>query len=211
MLPIKGASSVPKGYLSITTTAKLELAFEDKRNRGQCPVPGCTIPTTYPKLHALQTHLPGIFSECGDQQELASRRVSALTLLATWVMGRPSSLQELVSHLIRTGVLDREGDRQINPTQQEAAEALCRELGVAPPETFTLCPLSSPGLLGHWRVLTLTVALLTDHRREFLSIYDITPQDTKESLGLSVPVDQKNVEDPLPEAFDSHFHMDRTR
>ena len=44
-----------------------------------------------------------------------------------------------------------------------------------------------------------------------MSIYDITPQDTKESLDLSGPVYQKDVEESLSEAFDSHFHMDRMR
>ena len=81
---------------------------------------------------------------------------------------------------------------ELSTDQTEAASVLAGTLGAAVPEVFQLKPINSVGLLGHWKALTSILSLVG---------VEVTRQ-LQENFGKVFVKD-------LPEAVDSHFHMDR--
>ena len=64
--------------------------------RAQCPVAEC--PGDDLRRHAFECHLPLVFREEIHGPEVTARRIGALSMLATWLMGQRSSLRSLANY-----------------------------------------------------------------------------------------------------------------
>ena len=83
---------------------------------------------------------------------------------------------------------------------QEFCKFLCEPI----PDQFVLEPCNSVGALLHWKALLLVAASLTEEERDYWRENFKAPSDTELQEQQIV---QRRV---IPEAFDSHFHLDRT-
>ena len=152
-----------------------------------CTVKGCNAMLLKP--HVLRDHIPGIFSEnLPCTPEVVTRRKTCLTVLAKFLNHQPD-LTALVRLVNLTGDVIEE---TLSARQQEAAHSLANALGEAAPALWTLQPVNSIALLGHWRVL--------------LSLFSLIDPEQAEKLWREFPATER---EDLPEAIDSHFHVDR--
>ncbi|XP_061177590.1 uncharacterized metal-dependent hydrolase HI_0454-like [Saccostrea echinata] len=138
-----------------------------------------------------------------------------------------------MDYVNRSGMLT--SDTTLHPDTVVYMRRLCVHQGwLEPPEGFTLSPLNSPAALFHWRCLVVLLSPLQPMQREEFRTHgrvtgDITSTpDTEET---QVPVVDSSTEDELTvidvsygsdvdicssqtstmfDAFDSHFHLDRT-
>lgn len=166
-----------------------------KRN-ATCCVPGCTDEgVVYQKVHALTCHIPAIFDSRiqNPDEKVQNMRAQALIQVATWLLGRPGSLQELVHLVDMQHCLD--GYEPVTPASPMwlCMTTFCKYLGHSVPRKFTLSPVNSVAALLHWRVLYMLSALLPAKDREYWKCRFVMPEDTS------------------PMAVDSHFHADRLR
>lgn len=186
--------------------------FRKERRREQlsvCPVPCCEVHAGYPKRHAFEYHVPSLFEEGLDVEDVTSRRLAALKLAALWLLGPRSTVQELTAYVNVMGLLSGDSNKEVTEKQSVAMRALCIKMGVDPPKVFTLCPMNSPACLIHWKALLLVVAQFEPrHRQNFMDQFQYTPVQPvcPEVLEVNiVPADQS-----LPCGYDSHFHLDRS-
>ncbi|MCG8047547.1 MAG: TatD family hydrolase [Candidatus Thiodiazotropha endolucinida] len=148
-------------------------------------------------MHAA-THLPGIFDDqLEPTEELIRRRISALKICESKILGSVSDLSSLTNFVNDLRQI-RWGQYHVSIQQSRAMAAMCQLQGDPVPEEFTLVPANSPAVLLHWRVLLVIVACLNDRDR----------QDLVERYPISAMWIE---EESLPEGIDSHFHLDRTR
>ena len=165
--------------------------------RAQCPVAEC--PGDDSRQHAFECHLPPVFREEIHGPEVTARRIGALSMLATWLMGQRSSLRSLANyfHLLDLSTsLER-----VTPLQERAMTGVCVRLGLEIPDRFDV---SSAGneewQLVHWQVLLRLLARVEPPAR-MQSLRDLFPLNPDEEALLPRP----------PLAFDSHCHLDRCR
>jgi TatD DNase family protein len=181
---------------------------KERRLERRCWIPGCTELNVYKKAHAFH-HIPSIFDERlepTDERVLRGRR-NALKQATRWLLGRPAELDELVAFLIVQKVLCVTDNTDITPRQDAAMREMCTFLKEPVPDKFTLEPCNSPGALIHWKAVLLIAASLTGEERQYWQETFQAPEELLEAVA-AVAVQQEKV---YPEAFDSHFHLDRTR
>ena len=184
--------------------------LKKKSQQLPCPVSGCDVPNHYPKRHAFDCHVPNLFNEDLDVEDVTSRRLAALKLTAVWLLGMRATIFELTRYVDSMGLLSGDASREITASQSTSMRALCEEMCIEPPEVFTLFPLNSPASLFHWRAMLLIVAQLEPrHRESLLSQFQYFPMEV-----AAQPEVRSVTEQPLsvfPDAYDSHFHLDRSR
>ena len=161
----------------------------------QCPVAGSQ--ENISRIHA-STHLPGIFDDHQEPtEELIRRRISALRILESLLLGSVANMMGLVTFVNQLRQSHR-GEYQVSILQNRAMSEICRLQGHPISDEFVVAPASSPGVLLHWRILLVLFACLSDRDRQ--GVIDQYP----------VSATWIDVEG-LPEEMDSHFHLDRTR
>ena len=174
-----------------------------KEQQPPCHVSGCAVSNPYPKRHAFDCHVPNLFNEDLDFEEVTSRRMAALKLAAVWLLGMRATIFELTIYVDRMGLLSGDAKREITASQSAAMRALCEEMCIEPPEVFTLFPLNSPASLFHWRAMPLTVAQLEPrHRESLLSQFQYFPMEVAAKPEVSSVTEQ-----PLsvfPDAYDCY-------
>ena len=118
--------------------------------KAQCPVAEC--PGEDSRQHAFECHLPPVFREEIHGSEVTARRIGALSMLASGLMGQRSSLRSLANyfHLLDLSTsLER-----VTPLQERAMTGVYVRLGLKIPDRFDI---SSAGneewQLVHWQVL----------------------------------------------------------
>ena len=177
-----------------------------KKRIVRCWVPGCTGNARYLKAHACYDHIPAIFDERlepSDERVLCCRR-NALKQAGRWLMGRPVELDELVAFVTIQKLLSITDNSEITQRQEAAMQEFCKFLCEPIPDQFVLEPCNSVGALLHWKALLLVAASLTEEERDYWRENFKAPSDTE--LQKQQIVQQRVI----PEAFDSHFHLDRT-
>lgn len=178
-----------------------------KRSNAICWVPGCMGPARYLKAHAFFEHLPSIFDERlepSDEGILCGRR-NALKQAGRWLMGRPVELDQLLSFVKIQKLLIKADNTEVTQTQETAMQEFCRFLHQPIPQQFILDPGNSVGILLHWKALLLIAASLTEEERDYWR-ENFHAQDFADESEYQQVVQPRND----PEAFDSHFHLDRT-
>ena len=113
----------------------------------QCPIPNCSGDGS--KRHAFECHLPAIFREELHGQEITVRRIGALSMIASWLLGDRATLRSLANyyHLMDAGTTF---DQSVTHDQQRAMLDMCIQMGTKPP--------SSSGLENSTRPLVFTSA-----------------------------------------------------
>ncbi|XP_053389778.1 uncharacterized metal-dependent hydrolase YcfH-like [Mercenaria mercenaria] len=157
------------------------------------------------KVHAFKYHVHGIFDERlrpDDEQVLRGRR-NALNQATRWLLGRPASLDELVTFVVIQRMFSTADNTEVTPRQEEAMAELCRFLRIPVPDNFVLEPANSPGCLIHWKAVLLIAASLDADERQYWQDYYPVPENAEIQPQVEAQV-------RLPAAFDSHFHLDRT-
>lgn len=168
--------------------------------RGQpCLVPECDKSNAYPRAHAFQHHIPNLFEEGRDLEEVTRKRVAALKLMAGWLLGNRAKLEDLAVYVNSTEQITPESNREVTTGQSEEMVDVSRELMQNPPGRFTIAPLNSLASLIHWRALMVVIAKLEPRHRQSLmdQFHDLEPSVREVSQA------------EIPEGFDSHFHLDR--
>ena len=86
------------------------------------------------------------------------------------------------------------GHYTVSIQQAMALTSLCEMQGYEVPEILSIEPASPQAVLLHWRVLLVVFSCLYDQdRHELIDCY---------------PINSEWINDTLPEAIDSHFHME---
>ena len=157
----------------------------------QCPIPNCSGDGS--KRHAFECHLPAIFREELHGQEITSRRMGALSMIASWLLGDRATLRSLANyfHLMGAGTTF---DQSITQDQQHAMLDMCIEMGTKPPSSFVLSQAGNEEwVLVHWQVVLQLLARVQPLNRlqPLRDLYRMTP---KEALLPSSPL-----------ALDSHW------
>lgn len=170
----------------------------------RCWVPGCIGDARYSKAHAFYDHLPSIFDERLEptSEEVLCGRRNALKQAGRWLLGRPVELDELVAFVTVQKLLSQTDNTEVTQRQEVAMQEFCKFLHEPIPEKFLLEPCSSIGALLHWKALLLIAASLTEEERGYWRKNFCAPEEN-----VQAPVIQQRR---IPEAFDSHFHLDRT-
>ena len=140
----------------------------------------------------MQSHLPGIFYEQQAlTEQVVAQRLTALRMCAQWIQGT-TDLDALVKCVNLLGDIGP-GRYHLSTRVVQGVRAACVSLGVETPVELSLSPINTPGLLIQWRVV--------------MSILSLLGEDRRDKLRATFPA----VEElELPEAVDSHFHLDRT-
>lgn len=170
-----------------------------------CIVPHCKVQTKRLKKHVMLQHLPKLFHERESEQQLQDivfheKRLEQLQILAKLVGGPESDIRDLMSYV----------DRHIAPyckipeQTESKMRKMCEMLGWKKVDKFTLYPMNSPAILILWRPLITILEGLNDEQcRRF--------RDGDLSLGSAKKRKVDRSEERRLPAFDSHFHLDRTR
>jgi len=182
-----------------------------ERRQRFCTVPGCKVDAhlMFPKIHAFEFHIPGIFDLRLPAEEpyIVMRRIQALQQATTWLLGRPGSLQELVDYVAMQRCLH---DAVFTSSQVQAMKAVGLKLGLTLPRDLSVNPPNNVAVLIHWRILNLIAALLPEEDR--LRWIRLFPESSDQQLQEERDVVPEIVpeQDPVyPKAVDSHFHLDR--
>ena len=103
----------------------------------QCPIPNCSSDGS--KRHAFECHLPAIFREELHGQEITVRRIGALSMIASWLLGDRATLRSLANyfHLMDVGTTF---DQRVTQDQQRAMIDMCKEMETKPPSSFVVVP-----------------------------------------------------------------------
>ncbi|KAL8592947.1 hypothetical protein ACOMHN_050774 [Nucella lapillus] len=165
-----------------------------------CWVYGCTKKQANKRLHAM-THVPNIFDlrVNPSRDSVMEERKLALRQAATWLLGRPSPVTELLAYVDRQHLLTPSDWTECSTYPD--MEAFCTYMDQPLPGKVTLCPLNSVGALLHWKVLLVISACLDPRDR------GVWLQNFRGQLHAPTPV---ALTDHRPRAFDAHFHLDRT-
>ncbi|KAH3703675.1 hypothetical protein DPMN_078717 [Dreissena polymorpha] len=162
----------------------------DKESSRLCCVEGCQQKLT--RAHAMAEHVAGIFDE-GQQltPKVTTRRLTALTLCAKWLNHTPD-LKALMRFVDLSEDIGK-GEVQVGLNFKKSIEDIHTAMDFTGTNPFSLSPMSAPGLLMHWRVQVVICGLLGERRAKEL----------RDAFPAAEPLE-------WPEAWDSHFHMDRT-
>ena len=164
----------------------------------QCPIYDCSGDGS--KRHAFECHLPAIFREELHGQEITRRRIGALSMIASWLLGDRATLRSLANyfHLMDAGTTF---DQSVSQGQQRAMSDLCISIGTDPPSSFVLSHAGNEEwVLVHWQVLLRLLARVQPIAR-LQPLRELFPLSPEEEAQLPKP----------PLAFDSHCHIDRIR
>ena len=148
------------------------------------------------RTHAT-THLPGIFNDqLEPTEELQRQRISVLRICESRLLGSVTNFARLVQYVSDLRQIQR-GHYTVLIQQARALTSMCEIQGYEVPEVFNIEPANSPAVLLHWRVLLVVFACLNDpDRQELIDRY---------------PISSEWIDNTLPWAIDSHFHLDRAR
>lgn len=176
---------------------RLSLPIASSSSRAQCPVAEC--PGDGSRRHAFECHLPPVFREELRGPEVTARRVGALSMLASWLMGERTSLRSLANYF---HLLDVSSSlEKVTPLQEQAMTGVCLRLGTDIPSSFDVSRAGNEEWqLVHWQVLLRLLARVEPPAR-MQSLRDLFPLRPEEEALLPRP----------PLAFDSHCHLDRCR
>ena len=190
--PMAGAGNRSTSGRRDHSTGVLRKSAADRADR--CPVLNCG--ESVSRTHAA-THLPGIFNDqLEPTEELQRQRISVLRICESRLLGSVTNLAGLVQYVSDLRQIQR-GHYTVSIQQARALTSMCEIQGYEVPEGFNIEPANSPAVLLHWRVLLVVFACLNDpDRQELIDRY---------------PISSEWIEDTLPEAIDSHFHLDRAR
>ena len=122
----------------------------------QCPIPNCSGDGS--KRHAFECHLPAIFREELHGQEITVRRIGALSMIASWLLGDRATLRSLANyyHLMDAGTTF---DQSVTHDQQRAMLDMCIQMGTKPPSSFVLSHAGNEEwVLVHWQVVLRLLA-----------------------------------------------------
>ena len=122
----------------------------------QCPIPNCSGDGS--KRHAFECHLPAIFREELHGQEITVRRIGALSMIASWLLGDRATLRSLATyfHLMNAGTTF---DQSVTQDQQRAMLDMCVEMGTKAPSSFVLSHNGNEEwVLVHWQVVLRLLA-----------------------------------------------------
>ena len=158
----------------------------------QCPIPNCSGDGS--KRHAFECHLPDIFREELHGQEITVRRIGALSMIASWLLGDRATLRSLATyfHLMNAGTTF---DQSVTQDQQRAMLDMCVEMGTKAPSSFVLSQAGNEEwVLVHWQVVLRLLARVQPLNRlqPLCDLYRLTPEE--EVLLQSSPL-----------ALDSHW------
>ena len=158
----------------------------------QCPIPNCSGDGS--KRHAFECHLPAIFREELHGQEITVRRIGALSMIASWLLGDRATLRSLATyfHLMNAGTTF---DQSVTQDQQRAMLDVCVEMGMKAPSSFVLSQAGNEEwVLVHWQVVLRLLARVQPLNRlqPLCDLYRLTPEE--EVLLQSSPL-----------ALDSHW------
>ena len=132
-------------------------------------------------------------------------RRNALKQAGRWLLGKPVELDELGAFVTIQKLFSQAVNTEITRRQAQAMEEFCKFLQEPIPDKFILEPCNSVGVLLHWKALLLIAASLTEEERGYWRKTFQAPEDAE--LQDVQPAVQQRIN---PEAFDSHFHLDRT-
>ncbi|MEW8547408.1 MAG: hypothetical protein AB2693_28200, partial [Candidatus Thiodiazotropha sp.] len=126
-------------------------------------------------MHAA-SHLPGIFDDMQDStEELLRRRISALRILESLLLGSIANLMGLVDFVNQLRQI-RIGQYTVPKRQSQAMVDLCQLQGYPVPDQFTITPANSRGVLLHWSVLLVLFACLNEKdRQDVINQYRVMP------------------------------------
>ena len=181
------------------------------RRDQQCWVPGCVGPAKYLKAHAFFEHIPSVFDERlppSDERVLRGRR-NALNQATRWLLGRPASLDELVAFLVVQKLFSVADNTEFTSRQIASMTELCNFLHEPVPQRFELSPCNSVGVLVHWKALLLIAASLEKEERQYW-LNTFQSPDSIEVMDVEEDAAEIAPQRVYPEAFDAHFHLDRT-
>ena len=162
----------------------------------QCPIYDCSGDGS--KRHAFECHLPAIFREELHGQEITVRRIGALSMIASWLLGDCATLRSLANyfHLMDASTTF---DQSVSQGQRHAMSDLCISIGTDPPSMFVFSHAGKEEwVLVHWQVLLRLLAR-------------VQPLARLQPLRVALPLtSEEEAQLPRPPlAFDSHCHIDR--
>ena len=183
-----------------------------------------------------QSHFPALFKESSAWPGITRERADSLRMIVTAALGEDASYDDAIEFVNRYP--DIMSLTTIHPSMDLAMRELCEHEGWPTPTTFTLNPVSSYATLIHWRCLCILICncLTVEQRREFRKYGRVSTSSCNEELsseemvvldecGASETevenhsetevenqsdVNNNDLDPDLPEAYDSHFHLDRT-
>ena len=143
----------------------------------QCPIPNCSGDGS--KRHAFECHLPAIFREELHGQEITIRRIGALSMIASWLLGDRATLRSLANyfHLMDVGTTL---DQSVTQDQQRAMIDMCIEMGMKAPSSFVLSQAGNEEwVLVHWQVVLRLLARVQPLNRlqPLCDLYRLTPEE----------------------------------
>ena len=122
----------------------------------QCPIPNCSGDGS--KRHAFECHLPAIFREELHGQEITIRRIGALSMIASWLLGDRATPCSLANYFHLMDVCST-FDQSVTQDQQRAMLDMCMEMGTKPPSSFVLSHAGNEEwVLVHWQVVLRLLA-----------------------------------------------------
>lgn len=203
-----------------------------------CPFPNCVKREKKIKRHVQRQHLPRIFSDIKpirsiDESVLCQLQYSSLISLVISALGQNADVYSAVNYVNQSGGIPK--NTSVHPDTIACMRKFSVPQGWAePPEGFTVSPVNSPAALFHWRCLVVLLSLLPPIQREEFRVDGRVRSDIKHPTNTEdsqVPVVDSSTEDEFTvidvsygsdvevcnekiitvnEAFDSHFHLDRT-
>ena len=143
----------------------------------QCPIPNCSDDGS--KRHAFECHLPAIFREELHGQEITVRRIGALSMIASWLLGERATLRSLANyyHLMDVSTTF---DESVTQDQQRAMIDMCIEMETKPPSSFVLSQAGNEEwVLVHWQVVLRLLARVQPLNRlqPLCDLYRLTPEE----------------------------------
>ena len=143
----------------------------------QCPIPNCSGDGS--KRHAFECHLPAIFREELHGQEITVRRIGALSMIASWLLGDRATLPSLANyyHLMDVSTTF---DESVTQDQQRAMIDMCIEMETKPPSSFVLSQAGNEEwVLVHWQVVLRLLARVQPLNRlqPLCDLYRLTPEE----------------------------------
>ena len=143
----------------------------------QCPIPNCSGDGS--KRHAFECHLPAIFREELHGQEITVRRIGALSMIASWLLGDRATLRSLANyyHLMDVSTTF---DESVTQDQQRAMIDMCIEMETKPPSSFVLSQAGNEEwVLVHWQVVLRLLARVQPLNRlqPLCDLYRLTPEE----------------------------------
>ena len=142
----------------------------------QCPIPNCSGDGS--KRHAFECHLPAIFREELHGQEITRRRIGALSMIASWLLGDRATLRSLANyfHLMDAGTTF---DQSVSQGQRRAMSDLCISIRTDPPSSFVMSQAGNEEwVLVHWQVVLRLLARVQPlNRLQPLRDLYLTPEE----------------------------------